>query len=149
MQEYQLTHDFGSNLLYSIGMAAKEYEVTDFLYGKGFVVEQVVYARYILEPDPEETFSWQLASANKSQQVLYLTTLLRDTSCAVPLVRDEKFGDEIRKYIERKLAHVGPDARSRLQGIIYEKLGLLGVDTLENINLVAKWVTEEILAHTL
>jgi hypothetical protein len=147
--EYRLTYDFGNSLLYSIGMAAKEYEVTKFLDDSGFVDEQVVYARYMLEPDPEETFSWRLASANKPQQVLYLATLLRDISCSVPLVHDEKVGDEIRQYIERKLAHVSPDARSRLQGIIYEKFGLLGADTLENINLVAKWVTEEILIHTL
>lgn len=147
--EYRLTYDFANSLLYSIGMAAKEYEVTKFLDDSGFVDEQVVYARYMLEPDPEETFSWRLTSVNKPQQVLHLAALLRDISCAVPLVPDEKVGDEIRQYIESKLAHLSPDARSRLQGIIYEKFCLLGVDTLDNINLVAKWVTQEILADTL
>jgi hypothetical protein len=54
-------------------MAVKEYEATNFLYSKSFVDEQVAYARYILEPSDDEVFAWRIASANRLQEVLYLT----------------------------------------------------------------------------
>ncbi len=149
LQQYGLSYDFGNSLLYSIGMSAKEYEVTDFLYSKSFVDEQVAYARYILEPTGEEVLAWRMTSTNKLQEVLYLAALVRDTSCAVPLVYDDGFGDEIRQYIGKKLAYVTPVARSEIERIIYEGFNALGVDTFENINLIAKLVTEEILASTL
>ena len=149
LHQYGLTYDFGNSLLYSIGMSAKEYEVTDFLYSRSFIDEQVAYARYILGPTGEEVIAWRIASTNKLQEVLYLAALIRDISCAVPLVYDEKSGDEIRQYIEQKLAYVTLVARSGIQRIIYEGFNVLEEDTFENINLIAKLVTEEILATTL
>ena len=149
LQQYGLSYDFGNSLLYSIGMSAKEYEVTDFLYSKSFIDEQVAYARYILEPTSEEVLAWRIASTNKLQEVLYLVSIVRDTSCAVPLVYDERFGDEIRRYIEQKLACITLVARSGIERIIYEGFNVLGVDTFENINLIAELVTKDILATTL
>lgn len=147
IHQYRLSYDFGNSLLYSVGMAAKEYEATNFLYSKGFVEEQVAYARYILEPSSEEIFAWRIASTNRLQEVLYVTALIRDISCAVPLAYDERFGEEIRQYIDKKLAHVSLVHRSRIQSIIYQKFGLLGGDTFEKIDLIAKWVADEILPH--
>lgn len=149
LHQYGLSYDFGNSLLYSIGMSAKEYEATDFLYRRRFVDEQVAYARYVLEPTGEEIFTWRIASTNRLHEVLYLAALLRDISCAVPLVYDEKFGNEIRQCIEQDLDHVSLVGRSGIQSIIYGKFDLLGADTFENIDLIAKLVTEEILAHTL
>ena len=149
IHQYRLSYDFGNSLLYSIGMAAKEYEATDLLYRRSFEYEQVAYARYILEPGGKEVFAWKIASTNRLEKILYLTALIRDISCAVPLAYDERFGDEIRHYIGKKLAHVGLVPRSRIQSIIYQKFGLLGADTFEKIDLIAKLVTEEILAHEL
>lgn len=149
IHQYRLSYDFGNSLLYSIGMAAKEYEATDFLYSRSFVDEQVAYARYILEPSGEEVFAWGIASTNRLQEVLYLAALIRDISCALPLAYDERFGDEVRQYIEKKLAHVSLVPRSRIQSIIYQKFGLLGADTFEKIDLIAKWVADDILPHEL
>lgn len=78
-----------------------------------------------------------------------MAALIRDISCAVPLAHDERFGDEITQYIRKKLAHVSLAPQSRIQGIIYQKFGLLGADTFEKIDLIARWVTEELLAHEL
>lgn len=78
-----------------------------------------------------------------------MAALIRDISCAVPLAHDERFGDEITQYIRKKLAHVSLAPQSRIQSIIYHKFGLLGADTFEKIDLIAKWVTEELLAHEL
>jgi hypothetical protein len=151
IHQYRLSYDFGNSLLYNIGMAAKEYEVTDLLCRRSFVDEQVAYARYILEPSSDEIFAWEIASTNRLQKILYLAALIRDISCAAPLVYNERFGvgDEIRQYIEKKLAHVSLVPRSRIQSIIYQKFGFLGADTFEKIDVIAKWVTEEILAHEL
>jgi len=149
IHQYRLSYDSGNSLLYSIGMAAKEYEATKFLCSRSFVDEQVAYAKYIMEPSGEDVLAWEIASTNRLQKVLYLAALIRDISCAVPLVYDERFGDEIRQYVEKKLVHVGPVPQSITQSIIYEKFGLLGADTFENINLIAELVTQGILVHAL
>jgi len=149
IHQYRLSYDFGNSLLYSIGMVAKEYETTDLLYRRSFAEEQVAYAKYILEQSSDEVFAWEIASTNRLQKVLYMAALIRDISCAVPLVYDERFGDEMRQYIEKNLAHLSLVPRSRIQSIIYQKFGFLGADTFEKIDVIAKWVTEEILAHEL
>ena len=149
IHQYRLSYDFGNSLLYSIAMAAKEYEVTDLLYKRSFAQEQVAYAKYILEPSSDEVFAWEIASTNRLQKILYMAALIRDISCVVPLAYDERFGDEVSQCIGKKLAHVSLVPQSRIQNIIYQKFGLLGADTFENIDLIAKLVTEEILAHEL
>lgn len=51
-------------LLYLISIAVKDYEVTKFLYDKGFVKDQVAYAKWVLKPSEEDMLSWEIASAN-------------------------------------------------------------------------------------
>ena len=83
------------------------------------------------------------------ENILHLAAVIRDISCAVPLAYDERFGAEIKEYIRNKLAHMSLDHRARIQRIIHEKFPLLGPDTFEKIELITKWVTEEILAYEL
>ena len=128
-------------------MAAKEYEVTELLSKKGFVRDQVAYAEYILEPTAEELLAWEIALRNKLEKILHLAAIIRDISCAVPLTTEETFGAEIREGIKGKLAHLSPDYQASIQRIIYEKFPLLGTDMFTNIELITKWITEEILAY--
>lgn len=135
---YKLSWSYAHSLLYAIAMTAKEYEVTEFLYRKGFIADQVAYAQYILEPSSEELFYWEVASKNREERVLYLLSLLRDVAPFIP------FGAEVRELIERKLALLPPKYQSKIKGIIH-RLPLLGVDTKGNIGLLSRIVVEEIL----
>jgi hypothetical protein len=145
MKQYDLPQGYANSLLYGTSMAVKEYGVTKLLYEKDFVDDQIAYAKYILDPSSEEVLAWEVALRNRLEKILYLVSIIRDISCAVPLIQDEQIGGEIKNCIEGKLAHIAPAYRSRIQEIIYEKFFLLGTNTLENIELVTKFVVEGIV----
>ena len=145
MRQYNLPQDYANSVLYGTAMAAKEYEVTQVLYEKNFVEDQVAYAKYILEPSNGEALAWEIALRHTLEKILYLSATIRDISCAVPLSRDERFGAEIEEYIEKKIACITPAYKSRIRRVIYERFSLLGTDTLENIGLTTKFLVEEII----
>ena len=149
MKQYNLSPGCVNGFLYSAGMAAKEYGVTRLLYGKDYIEDQVAYAEYILAPSAEEILAWKLALRNKLEKIFHLASVIRDISCAVPLTQDEQIGDEIKNYIEKKLAHTTPDCQLRVQKIIYEGFSSLGTDTFENIDLITKLMVEEIIDYEL
>jgi hypothetical protein len=149
MRRYNLPQEWANNFLYGIGMAAKEYEVTDLLYSKNFVQDQVAYAKYILQPSGEDILAWEIASRDKLEKILHLTSIIRDVSCAIPLTGDEKFWGEIKECIGKKMAHIALDCRSRIQRIVYKRFPLLAADTMGGINLISKAVVEEIIDYEL
>jgi len=149
MKQYNLPPSYINGLLYSAGMAAKEYGVTSLLYGRNYVEDQVAYAKYILEPSAEEVLAWKIASRNKWEKIFHLASVIRDISCAVPLTQDEQIGEEIKDYIGEKLIHISSDYQLRIQKIIYEGFSLLGTNTFENIDLITTLVVEDIVDYEL
>jgi hypothetical protein len=149
MKQYNLPEDCISAFLYSAGMAAKEYEVSRLLYGKNYVEDQAAYAKYILVPSAEEVLAWKLASRDKLEKIFHLASVIRDISCAVPLIQDEQIGGEIKNYIKKKIAHITPDYQSKVQRIIYDGFSSLGLNTFENIDLITKLLVEEIIDYEL
>lgn len=149
MKQYNLPQDCVGGFLYSVGMAAKEYEVTRLLYGKNYIEDQAAYAEYILVPTTEEVLAWKLASRDKLEKIFHLASIIRDISCAVPLTQDEQIGTQIKNYIKKKLAHITPDYQLKVQKIIYDGFSLLGTNTFENIDLITKLVVEEIVDYEL
>jgi hypothetical protein len=149
MKRYNLSHGYTNAFLYNIGMAAKEYGVTRLLYGKNFVEDQVAYAKYILDPSIEEALAWEIALRNRLEKTLYLTSIIRDVSCAVPLVRDEQFGDGIKDCIGKRLAYITPVCQSKIQKIIYERFSLLDTNTFRNIALITGFLVDEIIDYEL
>jgi len=145
MRQYNLPQGYANTVLYGTAMTAKEYEVTQVLYEKNFVEDQVAYAKYILEPSNGEALAWEIALRNRLEKILYLSAIIRDISCAVPLTRDERFGAEIEEYVEKKIACITPAYKSRIRRIIDERFSLLGTDTLENIGLTTQFLVEEII----
>jgi len=99
-------------------MANKEYRVTQLLYEKGFVEDQFAYAKYILEPDKEEILAWEITSRNKLEKILHLGSLLRDISCAVPLLQDAAFGEEMQACLARRLSYLPQIYQSRLERVL-------------------------------
>lgn len=149
MTQYELSQNYATNILYGASMAVKEYSVTNLLYGKGFVEEQVAYVKYILEPIAGEILAWEVARINPLERIGYSVMAIRDISCAVPLTKDPKFGDEIKESIERKIDHLPQIYQSKINKITYETFPLLGNDTIENINSLTKAIAEEIIDYEL
>jgi len=149
MKEFSLPPEFANRLLYGAGMAAKEYKVTGLLYEKGFIEDQVAYAEYILKLSNEDILSWEIASRNKLEKLLHLISILRDVSCAIPLVNDERSGSWVKGLIERRVSHLTLDYSFRIQKIVYKKFPPLRTGTMEGIHLITKAVVEEIVGPEL
>lgn len=145
MRQYQLSLNYTNELLYAISMAAKEYEVTNFLYRKDLVNEQTAYVKHILKPDYEDILSWKIALGDPLLRTLYLVLVIRDVSCALPLLSEQKFKNEIRDSIQGRIAHLPPDYQTIIQKIFYEKINSLSSDTMKNITLITKVICDEIL----
>jgi len=145
MRQYKLSPNYANELLYPISMAAKEYEVTNFLHRKSFTNEQIAYAKHILELSYEDILSWKIALGNPLLKILYLVLVIRDVSCALPLLSEQKFKNEIRDSIQRRIAHLPPDYQTTIQKIFYEKISSLSSNTMKNITSITKVICDEIL----
>jgi len=120
-------------LIYLLSIAVKDYEVSRLLDSRGYVEDQVAYTRYLLRITETDVLSWE-GSRNKSRaEVLYLISCLKIAGCAVPLLVNKKFGEEIRSNLIGYLSHLPADRSSLLLKVIFEGFPSLGTDTLENI----------------
>lgn len=149
VKRYQLPLEYAYKLLQATGMAAKEYQVTDLLYEKGFVEDQAAYAKYILEPSGEEILAWEIASKNKLEKILHLSSILRDVSCALPLLQEPRLGTELQTCIGRKLTHLTPAYQVKLQEIISQTFSSLTHDLFQNISSITQAVIQELLDYEL
>lgn len=138
MYDYGLPENFTTDVLYGAAMAAKEYSVTKFLVEGGFVEDQVAYAKYMLKPTEEEFQAWDMAKSNSLARIIYLIMMIRDVSCAIPMLEDLKFGDEIKKCLEERISHLPENYRLTIQKIIDEAIRKFSEDTFKNMNLLVK-----------
>lgn len=145
LDRHTIPYDFGNSLLYSIAMASKEYEVTCYLRNHGFTMEQLLYSKYILSPNDEEILAWRISSTNRLHKVLYLVALIRDISCAMPLLCEGNIKEEMASLISRKAAHLDGESKLKLNNVIYRENELLGTDSFVNIDVMTRMVTKEIL----
>lgn len=145
LDQHAIPYDFGNSLLYSIAMSSKEYEVTCYLHNNGFTLEQWLYSKYILFPNDEEILSWRISSTNRLHKVIYLVALIRDISCAMPLLYDGSKKEELESLISKKTAHLDRESRLKLINVIYRENEFLGTDSFVNIDVMTRMVTKEIL----
>jgi hypothetical protein len=149
MYDYGLTENFATEILYGAAMAAKEYGVTKFLVEGGYVEDQVAYAKYMLKPTAEELQAWDMAKSNPLARIIYLVMTIRDVSCAIPLLEDSRFGEEIKKCLEERVGHLPENYNSAIQRIISEVVRKFSDDTFQNINLLVKAFLEEVVRKEL
>lgn len=145
MRRYNLSLDYVNALLYLISIAVKDYEVTNLLYRRGFVEDQVAYAEHTLEPSMEDALSWKLAEGNSLGRILCSTAALKEIGCSIPLADDERYGDEVKEHISRRISYFSPHYRVRIEEIAYEGFASLGDDTMDNIETIANTVAETII----
>jgi len=149
MVEYGLPEAFATKILYGVSMAAKEYAVTKFLISGDFIEDQLAYIKYLLEPIPEELVSWEIARASPFERIAYVVMTIRDMSCALPLAKDERFGGEIKAYMEKKIEHLPSNYKVKVRRIVNDLIPSFGSDLFKNIELLANAVVRELIDEEL
>ncbi|MFQ5758521.1 MAG: hypothetical protein ACE5IF_02445 [Candidatus Bathyarchaeia archaeon] len=134
---FDLSREYTTNILYLISIAVKDYEVSRLLYDRGYVNDQVAYARHLLRISESDILSWKMSRGNPLATILCLISCLKSASCAATLLDDEKFGKEMRHYLTESLYYIPAKYRSLLLKMIFEGFPSLGTDTLNNINHMA------------
>lgn len=134
---FNLSQEYVTNILYLISIAVKDYEVSRLLYERGYVNDQVAYAKHLLATSESDILSLKMSRGNPLAEILCLISCLKSASCAAALLDDKKFGKEMRRYLTESLYYVPVDYRSLLLKIISEDFPSLGTDTLNNISHIA------------
>ena len=134
---FNLSQEYMTNILYLISIAVKDYEVSRLLYERGYVHDQVAYAKYLLATSESDILSWKISRDKPLAQILCLVSCLKSASCAVALLDDKKFGKEIRRYLTESVHYIPLKYRSLLLKIVSEDFPSLGTDTLNNICNIA------------
>jgi hypothetical protein len=132
------------DLVYLASIAVKDYEVTRLLCEKGYVIDQVAYNEYYLKPSEEELEAWKLAEKNKTAILLFLVSALKTACCAAPLLKDERYGEEILKTVTGSLNFLPPELSARLLKTL-EAASKFGGNTHENVDRFMKEIIDELV----
>lgn len=107
--------------LYYVSVAVKDFEVTRFLVQHDFIGCQFTFALEWLRPSEQDKSTWKLAQTNRQAKFIYLTTLLKPTLFAHPLLalpRSKKISLEhqvqLARRVEELLEHLGSAEQNRL-----------------------------------
>jgi len=135
---FNLPFEYITNVLYLISIAVKDYEVSRLLYGRGYVEDQIAYAKCLLKVSESDVLSWEIARGNPPAEVLCLMSCLKAVGCAAPLLIDKKMGEEIKRHLMESLSYLPADLSALLLKVILERVPSLGKDTLDNIDRMVR-----------
>ena len=142
---FNLSLEYATNLLYLVSIAVKDYEVSRLLYERGYVEDQVAYAKHLLTVSESDTLSWKISRGKPPAEALCLVSCLKSASCAVPLLFDKTLGEEIKRHLAESLSYLPTEYSNTLFYTILEGFPPLGTDTLSNIDRVTRLITDNIV----
>jgi hypothetical protein len=135
---FNLSFEYMTNLLYLISIAVKDYEVTRLLHQRGYVEDQVAYAKYLLKVSEDDTLSWKFSRGKPPAEALCLISCLKAAGCAAPLLVDKKFGEEVRHYLMESLSYLPANRSALLLRVVEWGFLSLGTDTLDNVDRMVR-----------
>ena len=136
-----------ADILYLVSTAVKDYEATRLLLNNRFIKDQVAYIKYILEPSEEDSTTWNLARQNNIGQVLFLLALLKTACCAAPLLKDQKYGEQIIELLVKNISYLPQNWVSRLLTLL-ETTYKFGQDTHQNVELFTRTVLDAFVTQS-
>lgn len=145
VDRFNISREYAINLLYLISISVKDYEVSRLLYSRGYVEDQIAYAKHLLKVTESDRLSWEMSRGKPSAEILCLVSSLKTAGCAAPLSLDKTFGEELKRLIAESLSHLRTDFSTSLLDMILDDFPSLGTDTINNINQVADLVVESIV----
>jgi hypothetical protein len=144
VSRFNISKEYAINLLYLVSIAVKDYEVSRLLYERGYVEDQIAYARYMLTVTPNDKLFWKISRGRPSAEILCLVSCLKAAGCAIPLMFDKIFSENIKRLLTENLSYLPKEYSIRLLKMILKGFPSLGTDTLSNINRMVFLVLENI-----
>jgi hypothetical protein len=136
--KFNLSSEYMTNLLYLVSIAVKDYEVTRLLYQRGYVEDQVAYAKFMLKISEDDILSWKISQGKPYSEALCLISYLKAAGCAAPFLADKNFGEELRQLLIESFSYLPTDISALLLRVIEEGFPSLGADTFDNIDHVIR-----------
>lgn len=146
---FDLSRDYLTNLLYLVSIAVKDYEVSRLLTERGYLRDQLAYARRLLRVSESDRFSWRISRGNPLAEALCLVSCLKALGCALPFILNERFSEEMEQSLREGLSYLPRTHSTTLLDMVTGCFPSLGGDTLSNINYVASLVAERIVKPSL
>jgi hypothetical protein len=140
-----VSREYATNLFYLISISVKDFEVSRLLYKRGYIEDQVAYAKHLLKVTESDRLAWEMSRDKPSAEILCLVSSLKTAGCAAPFLLNKTLGEELKRLLAESLSHLRTDFSTSLMNIILKDLPSLGTDTISNINQVAGLVVEDIV----
>lgn len=141
---FDISTQYVTNLLYLISISVKDYEVSRLLYERGYVEDQIAYAKHLLTVTESDILSWEMSRGKPLAEILCLISCLKAVGCAAPFLLDKTFDQEMKRRVAESLSYL-PTSYSEPLMTILEGFSSLGADTLSNIDRVACLIKEKII----
>ncbi|MFQ6080832.1 MAG: hypothetical protein ACE5OW_04085 [Candidatus Bathyarchaeia archaeon] len=142
---FDISSQYATNLLYLISIAVKDYEVSRLLYERGYVEDQIAYAKHLLTVTESDTLSWEMSRGKPLAEILCLISYLKAAGCAAPFLFDKTYGEEMKRRVAESFSFLPTGYSAPLVSTILEGFSSLGADTLSNIDQMACLIEEKIV----
>lgn len=142
---FDVSLQYATNLLYLISIAVKDYEVSRLLYERGYVEDQMAYAKHLLTVTESDILSWEMSRGKPLAEILCLISCLKAAGCAAPFLFDKTFGEEMKRRVAESLSYLPTGYSAPLLSTILEGFSSLGADTPSNIDQMACLIKEKIV----
>ncbi len=145
MDRFRLPSEYATNLLYLISIAVKDYEVTQLLYSRGYIKDQVAYTKHLLTVSEDDMLSWRMSKGKPLAKIFCLISCLKALGCVAPLLLDEACKEEVERSMRDSLSYL-PEAQSAsILKVVLEDFPSLGADTLDNISQASVFIVEKLI----
>jgi hypothetical protein len=138
VDRFNLSREYTANVLYLISIAVKDYEVSRLLYERGYVKDQVAYAKYLLTVSESDVLSWEISRGRPLLEILCLISCLKTAGGSMPLLLDKAFGKEMKRCLVENLSYFPVDYRALLLKVVWKGFSSLGTDTFDNVNRIVR-----------
>jgi len=131
--------------LYYLSVAIKDFEATSFLVKHDYINCQFAFALEWLQPSDNDKSTWKSAKADRQAKFVYLTTLLKPTLFAHPLLslpRSKKVSLEkqiqLGRRVEELIEHLEDAEQSKLLQVTNMIVEDLDGDTHKNVDFALR-----------
>jgi hypothetical protein len=142
---FKLSRRYVTDMLYLISIAVKDYEVSRLLHERGYVEDQIAFAKQILVPMESDRTSWEISIGKPEAEALCLTSYLKLIGYVTPFLADEALGKELHCYLRSSFSFLPKGHSRKLLELAPKIFQQLNLDTIGNVNKLTKLTVEKIV----
>jgi hypothetical protein len=144
-ERFRLSRQYVTDMLYLMSIAVKDYEVSRLLYERGYVEDQMAFAKQILVPTESDKISWEISMGKPEAEALCLTSYLKLIGYVTPFLDDEVSGKELNGHLRSNFSFLSEGYLRQLLEQAPKIFQQLNLDTTSNVNKFAKLTVKEII----